>query len=250
MIKLMLIEDEPQSLTRYENYIDSYNGNFEIVIEASNYKEAIDKFTLNKVDAIFTDIVIPGGTGLQFIEAIKELGYKGVVVVISGYDNFTYAQKAIKLGASDYLLKPIFKSDYFSMLDKILNRVEGRSIIENKFYNEKLPQHVRKAMKYVERNYEREIVLSEVAQVACVSSTYLSSSFTKTINKTFVEFVKYYRIEVAATLLENVDLTLDEIAEEVGFCDNSYLNRCFKKIKGVSPGKYRTELIKQKNNEK
>jgi YesN/AraC family two-component response regulator len=246
----MLIEDEPQSLVRYNNYINSYDGNFEVAIEASTYKQALDQFNINAVDAIFTDIVIPGGSGLQFIEKIREMGYKGVVVVVSGYDNFTYAQKAIKLGASDYLLKPIFKSDYFTMLDKIMNRVEGRNIVENKFYSEKLPQHVRKAMKYVERNYEREIILSEVAQVACVSSAYLSSSFTKTINITFVEFVKYYRVEVAANLLENVDLTLEEIAEKVGFCDNSYLNRCFKKIKDVSPGKYRTEIIKKIKNEK
>lgn len=246
----MLIEDEPQSLIRYKNYIASYNGNFKVSVEASTYNQALEKFNKKEIDAIFTDIVIPGGSGLQFIETIRDLGFAGVVVVVSGYDNFTYAQKAIKLGASDYLLKPIFKSDYFAMLDKIINRVEGRNIIENKFYNEKLPQHVRKAMKYVERNYEKEIILSDVAQVACVSSAYLSSSFTKTLNITFVEFVKYYRVEVASNLLDNVDLTLEQIAEEVGFCDNSYLNRCFKKIKGISPGKYRTEFVKHIKNEK
>ncbi len=249
MIKLMLVEDEPQALNRFRNYINSYDGDFEIAIEATNYDQAIEKFKEQEVDAIFTDIVIPGGSGLAFIEEIKKLGYKGVVVIVSGYDNFNYAQKAIKLGASDYLLKPIFKSDYFSMLDKIMNQVDGREIIHNKYYSEKLPQHVRKAMKYVERNYEREIILTNVSKVACVSSTYLSSSFSKILNITFVDFVKYYRVEVACKLLENVDLTLEEVAEKVGFCDNSYLNRCFKKIKGISPGKFRTDLMEKQSYE-
>ncbi|MBK5201933.1 MAG: AraC family transcriptional regulator, partial [Spirochaetaceae bacterium] len=216
---------------------------------ATSYQEAINKYNINEPDVIFSDIVIPGGSGIEFIEYIKNLNYKGLVVVVSGYDNFSYAQKALKLGCFDYLLKPIFRNDYFFMLDKVKNSIKGSSIVKNEYYSEQLPAYIKKAMEIVERNYDRDIILDDIAYSSGVSAAYLSSSFSKYVNMTFIDFVKYYRVAVACLFLKNVNLTLAEIAEKVGFCDASYLTRCFKQIKGVAPGKYRKQLIEKKKSE-
>lgn len=241
-MKLMLVEDEPSAVRRYTNYLQEYKGNFELVAVSSSFDDAVDQFRRQKPDVIFSDIVIPGGSGLEFLQQIREEGYGGKIVVVSGYDNFSYAQKAIRLGAYDYLLKPIFKSDYFAMLDKVSCSCTERSIVENEYYSEKLPSHIRKAMKYIERNYDHDILLPEVARYAGVSPSYLSTSFGKTIDMKFIDFVQYYRVKVAMTYLQNVDLTLEDIAEKVGFCDAAYLHHCFKKVTGLSPGKYRARL--------
>jgi two-component system response regulator YesN len=242
-MKLMLVEDEPSAIRRYTNYLKEYKGNFELVAISSSFTDALEYFAQKKPDVIFSDIVIPGGSGLEFLQQIRDQGYTGKIVVVSGYDNFSYAQKAIRLGAYDYLLKPIFKSDYFAMLDKVSHSCTETSVVENEYYSENLPLHIRKAMKFIERNYDHDLLLGEVAQSAGVSPSYLSTSFSKTINMKFIDFVQYYRVKVASTYLQKVDLTLEDIAEKVGFCDAAYLHHCFKKITGLSPGKYRARII-------
>lgn len=239
----MLVEDETPALTRYRNYITQYNGGFTIMAEASTYDEAIAAFDSNKVDCIFTDIIIPGGDGLRFIEYVRSTGWEGLCVVISGYEKFTYAQKAIRLGVLDYLIKPIFKNEFFQMLDKVRFKQGMTSPVVNKYADPALPLYIRKAMEYVEHNYDGEIQLTEVANVAGISATHLSSSFTKHLGITFVDFVKYYRIQVVISLLQksSVDCSLDEIADKTGFCDSSYLNHCFKKLMGVTPRKYQLD---------
>lgn len=244
---LLIVEDEPIAQKRYCNYIKEYGGGYNIIGLASTYDEAINCFETNKPDIIFTDIIIPGGTGLDFLQYAREKSWSGIFVVISGYDKFHYAKKAIQLKVFDFLVKPVFKNDFFEVLDKVKLTIKDIPIIKNKYYNEDLPLHIRKAMKYVEHNYSQEINLSDVANIAGVSVAYLSSNFSKQIKITFVDFVKYYRVKIASDLLKNKDLSLEEIADKVGFCDASYLNRCFKKVLGVSPGKYRLNKYKITN---
>jgi two-component system response regulator YesN len=240
----MLVEDEPRALSRYEHYLQEYKGDFEIVAEAMTYQDAEAKFPEAKPDAIFTDIIIPGGNGLQFLEHVRSQGWAGLFVVISGYDNFCYAQKAIKLGAFDYLLKPIFKNDFFAMLDNVKNRLAGIRIVDDAYYKDTYPLFLRKAMQYVEHNYRRTVLLTDVAEASGVSPAYLSATFTKLVGITFVDYVKYYRIAVAAAFLEKnpCDVSLDDLAEKVGFCDASYLTHCFKEIRGITPRKYQSEM--------
>lgn len=242
-IKLLIVEDETRALARYKNYIEEYNGGFTVTASAGSYDEAVSAFGGNRIDCIFTDIVIPGGDGLQFIEYVRGKGWEGPFVVVSGYDKFSYAQRAIKLGVTDYLLKPIFKNEYFKMLDKIRLSMGETSPVENKYRDPSLPVFITKAMEYVEHNYDGEIQLADVAARSGVSTTHLSSSFTKHLGITFVDFVKYYRIQVVLSLLQSspVDCSLNDIAEKTGFCDASYLNHCFKKQMGITPRKYQLE---------
>jgi len=242
-IKLLLVEDEPRALIRYINYIKLYQGGFVIEATAASYDAAVQAFDSHKIDCIFTDIVMPGGDGLQLLEYVRSKNWNGVCVVVSGYDKFFYAQKAIRLGALDYLLKPIFENTYFKMLDKVRVKLGMTSPVANKYYDASLPLYLQKAMEYVEHNYDQEIQLNDAAEQAGVSAAYLSSRFTKHLGISFVDFVKYYRVQVVISLLEKspIDCSLDEIADKTGFCDSSYLNHCFKNLKGITPRKYQLD---------
>jgi len=88
----MLIEDEPNAMERYSSYISSYNAAFEIVAKASTYEQARTLFAQNKPEIIFSDIVIPGNTGLRFLEEVRASNWDGLAVIISGYGDFSYAQ--------------------------------------------------------------------------------------------------------------------------------------------------------------
>ncbi len=238
-MRVMLIEDEPNAMERYSSYICSYNAAFQIVAKACTYEQARELFAQTNPEVIFSDVVIPGNSGLHFLEEIRLLAWDGLAVIISGYGDFSYAQKAIKLSVFDYLLKPVFQKDLEQVLDKILRVMDAKQPQIHFFADRNLPVYVKKAVQYVERYYNQEISLCAVAESAHVSPAYLSSSFSKKCGMTFVEYLHAYRSEMAAKYLLETDLTLEEIADRVGFGDSSYLNRCFKKRYSVSPGQYR-----------
>jgi len=238
-MKVMLIEDEPNAMERYCSYIAAYNPAFEIVAKASTYEMAKEMFASQTIDVLFSDVMIPGRSGLHFLEEVRSEHWRGLVVIISGYGDFSYAQKAIKLSVFDYLLKPVFQKDLEQVLDKILRIMNQREPQIHYFSNTCLPLYIKKAIQYVERNYNQEISLGAVAAFANVSASYLSASFSKKCNMTFVEYLHAYRSEMAAKYLQETDWTMEEIADRVGFGDSSYLNRCFKKCYKVSPGQFR-----------
>lgn len=238
-MKVMLIEDEPNAMERYCSYISSYHPSFDIVAKASTYDQAKQLFSQTMPEVIFSDVVIPGNTGLHFIEEVRSRKWDGLVVIISGYGDFSYAQKAIKLSVFDYLLKPIFQKDLEQVLDKILTVMDKKEPVIRHFSDRTLPGYIRKAILYIERNYNQTVSLGAAADFCGVSPAYLSSSFSKKCGMTFLEYLHAYRSEMAAKYLKETDLTLEEIADRVGFGDSSYLNRCFKKKYQVSPGQYR-----------
>jgi YesN/AraC family two-component response regulator len=176
------------------------------------------------------------------LEEVRDEHWQGFVVIISGYGDFSFAQRAIKVSVFDYLLKPVFQKDLEQVLDKILRIINQKEPQIHHFSDKCLPLYIKKAIQYVERYYNQEISLGAVASFANVSPSYLSASFSKKCKMTFVEYLHTYRCEMAAKYLKETDWTMEEIADRVGFGDSSYLNRCFKKYYKVSPGQYRKEF--------
>ncbi len=96
-----------------------------------------------------------------------------------------------------------------------------------------------KALEYIKHNYNEKISLQSVAAHVNLSRSYLSKVFKDEMNCTFTHYVNQIRVEKSKTLLLNQELDIIEIALMVGFDDQSYFTKVFKKLAGVSPGKYR-----------
>ena len=107
MYKVMLVDDEKLILQGVLNIIEWDKLGMEVVHMVENGKQAIDKYKENPVDIIITDIKMPIVTGLELIKAIKEINKKVKFIVLSGYDDFSYAKAAVKYGVENYILKPI-----------------------------------------------------------------------------------------------------------------------------------------------
>lgn len=111
MLNILIADDERGIIQLIKNLIDPSVVRARVVGEAANGTEAYQKIGQLRPDVVITDIRMPGMTGLQLIEQVgKE--YPGTAfIVISGYPEFEYAQAALKFGTSDYLLKPIKKTE-------------------------------------------------------------------------------------------------------------------------------------------
>lgn len=102
---------------------------------------------------------------------------------------------------------------------------------------EKLP--IRLAKAYIQEHFREPITLESVAEKAGLSPAYFSTSFRKMENRTFTEYLTYVRLEAAKDLLATTRKTIYEIALEVGYVDDKYFTKVFKKETGIRPGEYR-----------
>lgn len=244
MISVMIIEDEPSALDRYSNYVECYGNFLNVSARAYTSIEAWELFQKVKPDILFSDIRIPGENGLDLISRFRKTGWNGELVIISGYDDFSYAQKAIQISVTDYLLKPVFQDDFNRILDRLLEKLRRRTG-EGEFpekSNPQWPEHIVRAEQYIKIHLEQDITLTDAADYSFVSSSYLSSSFHKVLGVTFIEHIRQIRIEKAKKLLQTTRLSLKDIGEKCGLPDPSYFNRSFRKVTGISPSRYRQEV--------
>lgn len=128
----MLVDDEPFTLQGLQVIIDWESGGFEIATTCSNGKEALKYLSENQVDLIISDIRMPEMNGLELLETIKrEKISDAAFVLLTGYDDFAYTQRAIRNGCLDYILKPVIEEELISVLKKVTN-LNRESIILRK----------------------------------------------------------------------------------------------------------------------
>lgn len=103
---VLVVDDEPRQRRILSSVIREYRKEYE-VLEAKNGEEAVALCKERQIDLIFSDIRMPKMDGLQMMERIREVNPHSRIVVISGYSDFHYAQKALDFRVSKYILKPI-----------------------------------------------------------------------------------------------------------------------------------------------
>ncbi len=111
-------------------------------------------------------------------------------------------------------------------------------LIYNNRSIKKSNEHLIHAISYIRKNYHDDMSLNSVSQKVFVSSYYLSHLFRDEMDMTFVDYVNKVRIDKAKELLRNSEMNINEVAMSVGFCDQNYFTKMFKKHTGITPSKY------------
>ena len=119
MYKLLIVDDEAEVRKGIIRKIDWGKYDFEIAGEAENGREALDIIEENIPDAVITDITMPMMDGLELTAVIKETYPTIKTIILTGFDDFKFAQQAIKYGVSDYILKPVMPSDIDELMAKL-----------------------------------------------------------------------------------------------------------------------------------
>lgn len=103
-------------------------------------------------------------------------------------------------------------------------------------------QYVHNAIKFIQFNYFHDISIDDIAKAVGVSRSHLYRVFMGNVGQSPIDYLTGYRISEACSLLKNSQLSIAEIAVSVGFFDQFYFSRVFKKIKGVPPSRYLASL--------
>lgn len=121
--KVVLADDEPQILRGMKDGVDWLKLGFEIVGACDNGQEALEQVKALQADVLISDIKMPFMDGLEAAKAIAQDYLDVKVVLISGFDEFEYAQKAISYGVSEYLLKPVTGNQIEELMAKIYHEL-------------------------------------------------------------------------------------------------------------------------------
>ena len=124
MIKAILVDDEAPARSELRFLLDE-TRQVEVVAEAANVREAIERLKEKGADVLFLDISMPGATGLQLAEALNRLKYPPAIVFVTAYSE--HGAKAFDVNAVDYLVKPVETDRLLQAITKVRHRVTSFS---------------------------------------------------------------------------------------------------------------------------
>lgn len=249
MYKVIVVEDETMVRRGIILTIDWTCLGCVIAGEASNGEEGVAMVERLAPDIIVTDVKMPRMDGVEMITKLREKGCRANFIILTSYGDFKYAQSALRLGVSDYLLKPLKDGDLEQAILHIRSQIEdrpnqaGNGVLAApalRFNSDKKSKnkYVEQATQYIREHYKEDITISTVAGYLEISEGYLSRVFRKETDYTFTNYLTYYRMQMAMTLLKDCRVKVYEVADQVGYSDTAYFSVQFKKLLGVAPSEY------------
>ncbi|MBU5484745.1 response regulator [Clostridium sp. MSJ-11] len=241
MYKLLIAEDEVLERKALNFIIRNNFSNVKIIGEAKDGEEALSIAKSAEPHIIIMDIKMPVMNGLQCQQIIYDLLPDTKTIILTAYDNFKFAQFAIKANVFDYLLKPAKPQDLIQSINNAISQINRNKIA---FKNELLDIEcdiIEKAIQFINDNYSKEITLEDISSHVHLNPQYFSRFFKSKANINFVDYLSKVRIEKSKAQLIDSDKNIGYIALNVGFTDSAYFSKVFKKITGVSPYKFRKD---------
>lgn len=358
MIKILLADDEIEARDNIIQYIDWAANGLELVGAAGDGEEALKMIRSLKPDIAIMDIYMPKLSGIQVIERCREeLEHQPAFIIVSGYNDFIYAQQAIRMKVEEYLLKPFLAQELMEAIQRALLQVElqhsgtnndfitfvqacqmeapksspgrysmekerqvlaavsvgsqedvsrsvddflsecvtdlpvstalnygemmyfeicrlmmertGRFPAENTFFDrnwtrenvfEQLSQAlhtaaldahelisegkkrtsvVMAAINFIGQHYAEDLTLGRIAEAIFVSPPYLSNLFKDKMGINLTSYIHNVRIGKAKELLLDDSLSIQKVAESVGYRHEKHFMQIFKKICGMTPSQFR-----------
>ncbi len=120
----MLIDDENIIVESLKKTIAWESLNCQVIATASNGREAIELYNKYKPDIVITDIKMPDMSGIDFLVSIVPERKSDKIIVLSGYDEFSFARAALKYKAYQYLLKPIDREELYQVIQQAIIEIE------------------------------------------------------------------------------------------------------------------------------
>lgn len=253
MYKVVVIDDEPIIVEGISRMINWERFECRIAASANDGVEGTQIIRKHAPHIIITDISMPDLDGLSMIAGIKSEFPEMEISILTGYRKFEYAQKAVNLGVTRFLLKPSNMEEIEEAIKVMVQNLKEQGIKPTDTAREPLAEDekldteasnfiVNNAIKYIEQNYPHKITLSEVAEKTYVSQWHLSKLLNRHLGQNFSEILNSIRIKEAQKLLRDPSLRIGDIAERVGFMDMAHFSRVFKKSIGISANEYRNTI--------
>jgi len=234
------------------------------IFEADSVEGAFEVFLKERPDIVIADVKFPREDGCTLCEKIYAVSPDTQIIMISGYREFEYVKRALSYKAIDYLLKPVDKTllnetvrrciNSLDLLDK--EKAEKEKAEKETAFSmqdggegydgneEGMQKIVGEVMEMIRKNYNKKLSLSEIAGSYHFSDAYFSYSFKKVAGISLMNYIMEVRVEKAKELMLSSNYNLKDIALRVGYPDQHYFTKIFKKMTGTSPKEYKMQIEK------
>lgn len=230
-------------------YIGSILSDYYTVIEANNGEEALGIIKSKNIDFIISDLMMPVMDGLELSKKVKSDFTISHIpfLMLTAKTNLETRISSFRTGVDEFITKPF---DEELLLTRINNILESRKSYQRRFSlkmnvdelniaeESSDDKFLRKALEIVKQNYKNtEYEVSHFMEAMGVSKSVMNRKMHTLTGQSPGNFIRNYRLTIAYELLQNNkgNMSISEIAYEVGFNDPKYFTRCFTKHFGVSP---------------
>lgn len=253
-IDVLIVDDEENSVEILKRQVQWKRFPVGNVYGANSAGEARSIMREHTVQLLLCDIEMPGESGLEFIEWIRE--EKNLAqcnmecIILTCYPEYGFMRKAMQLGCSDYLLKPVDYDELYKVIEKAIGIItenqeagKDREIFEDaEEGNQSQDMVYQKIIPYIRENLTASFSVTDIAAHVALNPQYTMRLFKKTTGMSILEYVTRERMEQAKNLLENTKYNNDIIAEKVGYVSANYFIKQFKKAYGITPREYRKSI--------
>lgn len=261
MYRVLIVEDEKVIRKGIIYVVDWAAFDCLVVGEAENGQQGLDMIEQLHPDIVITDVRMPLMDGLEMVQKGQEK-QSFETILLSAYDDFDYVQKALRLEACEYLLKPVDNDGLNQAIERACRRtdrknevhwlettwkesrknvsgpVDSLDIAELEQTKEKLSFYPGKVVGYIQKHYAERINLQSLSENYKVSAAYLSREFKKEMGCPFNDFLNRYRIHCAIQIMRTEKVRVYEIAEMCGFSDYKYFISVFHKYMDCTPTEF------------
>lgn len=242
----LLIADDENIITEGLKRLDWEEAGITKLLFAGNGMAALKLLSCEKPDILLTDVEMPNISGLELARIIKQDGLPTKIIILSGHDEFRYAQEAIKYDVCEYLLKPCSSREILECVKRVADHIKLHNADDNlavlrdtrKTFSSE-GEIITAVFHYLEKNYMFEVSLTGLSEALNYSASYLSKLIKEKTNYTFLKLLTLLRMQKAAELLAATDLKVYVICDRIGMTDQRYFSQVFRKTFGVTPLEYR-----------
>lgn len=241
MYKVLLIDDENPVHLAIRSLVDWQKLGLREPQSAYNGQEGLRLMERLRPDIAFVDMSMPLMGGADFLQVASRNHPYCQYIVVSGYDDFQYTKAAIRAGVVDYLLKPIDRGELERALKKAILRLPEKAPSRE----EQTPAEVIVSVRdYIDRHYQSDIRVEDLAERFYFSKEYLNRLFRSHYGCPIYEYVLQVRMNNAREYLANPSLTIQQIAEKMGYSNANYFGKAFKRRYGMTPSEFRERDVK------
>ncbi len=246
--KVLIVDDEKYVRSGIKNETDWGLIGCEVVGEAADGSAALELAMELKPDLVISDIKMPVMDGIAFTGKLLEKRPATKVIFLTAFSDFEYARQAVRLGVSDYLLKPFKDGELEASIQRLLHLHPNAPASLKDAEEEMIPlinkneisnRYIIEAIDYIEKHYpEEDFSVGKMAEALGVSDGHLSRLFKSETDMGINNYLTRYRIRKAMDHLKDVQVKVYEVAEKVGYQDIAYFSNTFKKLTGRTPSDY------------
>jgi len=251
---ILVVEDNAD----VRNYIISHLNEDYNIISAANGADAIDKAIAHMPDLIISDVMMPKMNGMEMAVQLKNDLRTGhiPIIMITAKAMPDDMKEGYEVGADDYITKPFNASVLVARVKNIIrSREKLKEIYGKRFSLESLgvettsadDRFLQKLYKAIENNVSNpELNLDSFSKEIGMSKANLYRKIKALTNLSPTEFIRNFRLEMAAKIMKEARLPVSEIYVTVGFSSHAYFSNCFKALYGISPTDYMKQISEEK----